>query len=665
MRQAPSPLLRRTFDARRGAGVGAAVRDRARAPPRSGSTARRCREDLLAPGWTAYRHRLLADTYDVTALLRPGENVIARRDRRRLVSRPARLQAAGRPRARTAREVGADRPARGRGSPTARRTVVATDGGWQASTGEIRSADLYDGCVDRPPRAPGRAGTRPGFDAAGWRPARASSTSSRRVIEPRIAPPVRVVGRPAGDADVARTAAVTQLDGGQNIAGYVRLARPRVAPATASRSGTPRCSSPTGRSTSGRCGAPEATDTYVLADDAVIDARAGVHVPRVPLRRGRDRRGAPRRRDRRDQQRHPARGRRSSAPTRGSTGCTRTSSWSQRDNFVSVPTDCPQRDERLGWTGDAQAFAPTGSHAVRRRGVLAKLAARPRARAGRRCSACRASCRTWCSTAPLRFGRAGWADAATIVPWAVYEAYGDPERPRGPVRQHARLGRVAGRRGAATTGCWSRRDAVRRLAGPRRAGGSAVGGQGRLRAPRQRVLRRTARGSLADAARLLGDDGVGGSRTMRSRDGGRGADVGSAGASTRITTQTGCAARASASGSRRPSERAACRDGAGGASSARRDGRRRDGLPGDAARAARARPTTGHLDEAYLMLLRRDAAVVAVPGRPGRDDRLGALGRDPARRLDPSGDHDAAAERRRRGPGRRTCCRSTTTPTAR
>src|SRR5699024_219895 len=35
--------------------------------------------------------------------------------------------------------------------------------------------------------------------------------------------------------------------------------------------------------------------------------------------------------------------------------------WSQRDNFVSVPTDCPQRDERLGWTGDAQAFAATAN----------------------------------------------------------------------------------------------------------------------------------------------------------------------------------------------------------------------------------------------------------------------------------------------------------------
>jgi alpha-L-rhamnosidase len=33
--------------------------------------------------------------------------------------------------------------------------------------------------------------------------------------------------------------------------------------------------------------------------------------------------------------------------------------WSQRSNFIEVPTDCPQRDERLGWTGDAQVFAGT------------------------------------------------------------------------------------------------------------------------------------------------------------------------------------------------------------------------------------------------------------------------------------------------------------------
>ncbi len=36
--------------------------------------------------------------------------------------------------------------------------------------------------------------------------------------------------------------------------------------------------------------------------------------------------------------------------------------WSQRSNFIEVPTDCPQRDERLGWTGDAQVFAPTACY---------------------------------------------------------------------------------------------------------------------------------------------------------------------------------------------------------------------------------------------------------------------------------------------------------------
>ena len=108
--------------------------------------------------------------------------------------------------------------------------------------------------------------------------------------------------------------------------------------------------------------------------------------------------------------------------------------WSQRDNFVSVPTDCPQRDERLGWTGDAQAFAADGLHALRRAGVLGILAARPRPRPGRRARASRPSCPMSCSTARPRFGRAGWADAATIVPWAVYESYGDAARPARPAR---------------------------------------------------------------------------------------------------------------------------------------------------------------------------------------------------------------------------------------
>jgi alpha-L-rhamnosidase len=100
--------------------------------------------------------------------------------------------------------------------------------------------------------------------------------------------------------------------------------------------------------------------------------------------------------------------------------------WALRGNFVSLPTDCPQRDERLGWTGDAQAFAPTACTLVESdlfwQSWLRDLALDQDDELGVP------------SVVPdvvldgvARFGRAGWADAATIVPWAVYESYGDPD----------------------------------------------------------------------------------------------------------------------------------------------------------------------------------------------------------------------------------------------
>ena len=99
--------------------------------------------------------------------------------------------------------------------------------------------------------------------------------------------------------------------------------------------------------------------------------------------------------------------------------------WSQRDNFVSVPTDCPQRDERLGWTGDAQAFASTGSTLYDAQAFWASwlrdLALDQDDELG-----APTVVPDVVVTGGSRFGRAGWADAATIVPWSVYEAYGDP-----------------------------------------------------------------------------------------------------------------------------------------------------------------------------------------------------------------------------------------------
>ena len=48
--------------------------------------------------------------------------------------------------------------------------------------------------------------------------------------------------------------------------------------------------------------------------------------------------------------------------SRGWTSCSANIDWGQRGNFISVPTDCPQRDERLGWLGDAQVFARTACY---------------------------------------------------------------------------------------------------------------------------------------------------------------------------------------------------------------------------------------------------------------------------------------------------------------
>src|SRR5207249_10335911 len=100
--------------------------------------------------------------------------------------------------------------------------------------------------------------------------------------------------------------------------------------------------------------------------------------------------------------------------------------WGQKGKFVDVPTDCPQRDERLGWTGDAQVFARTASFNHDTAAFYTK----------------------WLKDVALdqqddgavpfvipnvlshetRKGAAasaGWADVAVIVPWVVYQSYGD------------------------------------------------------------------------------------------------------------------------------------------------------------------------------------------------------------------------------------------------
>ncbi|WP_325176593.1 glycoside hydrolase family 78 protein [Paenibacillus alkalitolerans] len=110
--------------------------------------------------------------------------------------------------------------------------------------------------------------------------------------------------------------------------------------------------------------------------------------------------------------------------------------WGQRGNFFSIPTDCPQRDERLGWTGDVQVFCRTGCFNMNAARFYAKYAADMvdaqlpsgsfpdvapdggyhQRRLNKRKNT------DW--TPPYS---AGWADAGMIIPWTIYQVYGDTE----------------------------------------------------------------------------------------------------------------------------------------------------------------------------------------------------------------------------------------------
>lgn len=106
--------------------------------------------------------------------------------------------------------------------------------------------------------------------------------------------------------------------------------------------------------------------------------------------------------------------------------------WGQKGNFLSVPTDCPQRDERLGWTGDIAVYAPTAAYqfdvADFLHGWLLDVAAEQRAAAGVVPWVVPDLLKYQTETETENHLSAVWADAAVWVPEALWQAYGDTER---------------------------------------------------------------------------------------------------------------------------------------------------------------------------------------------------------------------------------------------
>ena len=99
--------------------------------------------------------------------------------------------------------------------------------------------------------------------------------------------------------------------------------------------------------------------------------------------------------------------------------------WGMRSNYLSVPTDCPQRNERLGWTADTQVFAETGTYFANTRDFFHKwmrdMRDTQKASGGYPGVAPDAQYGAF----PSDMTRLGWADAGVIVPWVVWKQFGD------------------------------------------------------------------------------------------------------------------------------------------------------------------------------------------------------------------------------------------------
>jgi len=102
--------------------------------------------------------------------------------------------------------------------------------------------------------------------------------------------------------------------------------------------------------------------------------------------------------------------------------------WSQRANFIEVPTDCPQRDERLGWTGDAQVFAGTACYLADAQDFFRKWVRDlmvDQREDGAVPHVCPDPTRLNPKDYPGFFGSTGWGDAIWMIPWQMYLHYGD------------------------------------------------------------------------------------------------------------------------------------------------------------------------------------------------------------------------------------------------
>jgi alpha-L-rhamnosidase len=403
---APAPILHRGFDV-----PGEVVKARLYATAHGLYEARlnghRVGDLVLAPGWTSYSHRLRYQTFDVTDLVREGGNeleVVLGNGwyRGRLGFRGRRALYGDRLALLAQLEVTtADGAVH----------VLGTDTSWTARESGVRADDLYDGQrTDLRPRTGGRSDAVEVVDG-----------DLARLVAPD-GPPVRITQTLPAVAVFSSPSGATLVDFGQNLVGWVRL---RVRDQAPGQEVVIRHAEVLEHGELGvrPLRTAKASDSYLLAGGPleVLEPNLTFHGFRYAEIRGLA----------------EVRAEDLEAVVVGSdlrrTGWFASSNpvldrfhenvvWGMRGNFLDVPTDCPQRDERLGWTGDIQVFAPTASFLFDSAGFLTSWLADLAAEQPADGSVPFVVPDVIATPGPAA---AAWGDAATLVPWVLYQRSGD------------------------------------------------------------------------------------------------------------------------------------------------------------------------------------------------------------------------------------------------
>ena len=402
------PAFRKTFFCPENV-VSAALRITAMGVYEASLNGSRVGDFILAPGWTVYQKRLQVQQYELQ--IRPGQEneltVLVGKGwyRGRLAGwLPGQNSSAALPAALTAELT--------LRYPDGHTDTICTDASWQTAESAVRFSELYDGeTYDA------------AFEPSVWTPAVICDGPTDTLIEQQGEPvreqeriaPARIFKTPAGEIVV---------DFGQNLTGYVEIA-PDGVKGEAVELSHAEVLDKNGNFYTENYRSAKAKYLYFCKDGAqrykpklTFYGFRYIRVDRFPC-------GA----EHAAQENFTAIAVHSDMKRTGYLSCSdpllnklfENVIWGEKGNFLDVPTDCPQRDERLGWTGDAQVFIRTACLNFDAERFftkwLADLAADQREDG---------AVGHVIPNVLHQSGSAAWDDAATICPWAVYLAYGDP-----------------------------------------------------------------------------------------------------------------------------------------------------------------------------------------------------------------------------------------------